>query len=781
MSRDAALVRANALPVRLWLRGGNPALFAACRALQTRETIAAEEAQAVAAQIGETLVPLPWLSDGQRNRLLALRRALHAARRPSRALIEEADTIARRAEARDLAGRIMAQRRALIGLKRAREAFTARVAEEEARMLDLPGALATDDAMAQFLLRRLGAPPSGGPTKKRQRYLERAWQVITRASVEATPRDWLSHVSLIPVADGMPAPTILPGFHIHCSESVRRAQCAAQAAINSGWPRGADRVALNPLHWIEEGDCVSVVVDEAGTPSFAILAMTEDIAAVMAKLRKGAVSVSNLLSGVPDPTAARRLLRDLAGNGVLEACCDVTGAYRQSSVPEDMPEPYPWTDVYRDTGGALPDRLYRRLERALPTILRSLALFEPPYRAIDRQGEARSWSFADTLKSSLVEEHLKQNGAPSVTADSGSGLRGTDAPPPVVPRWPLPLTEGARQITLTDAELRRLAAPELPLFWPVDVVVRVGGDPEDPLLLIKGIWPAATLDSRMAEGLSQSAGMRHQMEARHARYRAFLRRIERRTGFVFVEVVAPPYSERADNAVRRPLYTSLWTGHPDARAYFAQDPENGTYVDPASLRFSRGPGGTTCRVGSQKIWPICHATRTSAAPWKQLQKTLSAAAPLSLPVHYQSLRRLMTSGETRDHWPRVTVLDGIVLCPEVVAISAEDLWPDGAETSVRLRWIETLRGKRGLSRFVEVGAPGEVDFVTVDLESVPALRILEKKVRAAGRVHIAEKLPNPEALIMTLGDGGARGSIESELVLRFYPDDACLSPEILPR
>lgn len=76
-----ALLRMAGLPVRLWLAGGCPELFALLTTVEELAIDYRREAQVLAEKIGADLVPHPALNPLDRRELLKLRRDLHNGQR----------------------------------------------------------------------------------------------------------------------------------------------------------------------------------------------------------------------------------------------------------------------------------------------------------------------------------------------------------------------------------------------------------------------------------------------------------------------------------------------------------------------------------------------------------------------------------------------------------------------------------------------------------------------------------------------------------------------------
>ncbi|OKI36972.1 hypothetical protein A6A29_41265 [Streptomyces sp. TSRI0281] len=108
-----------------------------------------------------------------------------------------------------------------------------------------------------------------------------------------------------------------------------------------------------------------------------------------------------------------------------------------------------------------------------------------------------------------------------------------------------------------------------PTRWPVDVTLRPFDSAERATL--ESVSPAGVLSARFTESLVRMNGGAHLADT----YQAFLRRLDEETGIQSVEVLVPSLAERAANAVRRPLYTTAWTGDSDLFHYVPEPLRSG--------------------------------------------------------------------------------------------------------------------------------------------------------------------------------------------------------------
>ncbi len=162
----------------------------------------------------------------------------------------------------------------------------------------------------------------------------------------------------------------------------------------------------------------------------------------------------------------------------------------------------------------------------------------------------------------------------------------------------------ATEVTIGTDLLDQWGAANSVLNWPVDCLVRVPTPGSGFTRRLRRLEATRRARSRFADTLSDMHGVIPQVEA----YRAFLRRLEQLTGFLFVELLAPPLTDGAANAVRRPIYTSAWTGDPHAEGYLRGGADPGTYIPMSAISIRRIEGRLRAEVKGQPIWPIYHAT-----------------------------------------------------------------------------------------------------------------------------------------------------------------------------
>ncbi|MFJ5030420.1 lantibiotic dehydratase [Streptomyces sp. NPDC088560] len=362
MPGGTALLRVAGMPLAAWAAAGSPDLFARLTEHARDGERRAGRARALAAELGDTVVPRPELTAADRRAVLALRRRLHsgAAPRPADCRLLEGLSVAG-----DLAEEAVRLRRDAASADEDLRELERAVAAERARVGELGWSLVcAAPVMRAFLdeaapgvcadvVRRLAEGESwhGQRLRKRGAYL---WRALGRAAAKTTPRGWAGQVVPLPVApttgdagtgDGGATPLIPPG--------TAPGALAAEAVENVHLLRGrlggldlraadpATFLAPAPLHFLDPpGDGADTgtgvlrcwVIGPGGRDRMrqVVLRRTRPLDAVLRQLADGPRELGDIettLLGTaairaadPGPAVLRGFLAHLVELGVLQVC-----------------------------------------------------------------------------------------------------------------------------------------------------------------------------------------------------------------------------------------------------------------------------------------------------------------------------------------------------------------------------------------------------------------------------------------------------------------------------
>jgi lantibiotic biosynthesis dehydratase-like protein len=789
--RRSALVRVAGLPIQLWLAAGAPDLFATVRRLEAADTSYRAMAAALAERIGAELVPSDELSAPERGRLLAIRRGLHRGTVLSPEDSRLLDKLAARAAA-DLGDAPAGAERLAADMLTLRQDAAAAIEAESQRLLRDPWTLLRSSAAGRRVLAdqalaavadiedRLarGDPWTGKRMRQRSEHL---WRMIDRAAVKTTPRGWLGHVALAMIGDeGSAAPALTAEVAAEWTENVHASRAAA-ATSGDPW------LSLAPLQLAEPEDYLRIwaLAPDATRLRTVRVRRSAALTAVADELRTGPVRLSEFghdTFGVPgsrQQATMRAFVSRLADMGVLQF----------SAVPRQ--ERHPWQvpgqdalavhgapgylDVYRVMAGA-PSVQASRLQRAMEQVQRLRWLMQadvPPATARPADGigpvplpvlevfaaELAAWQAG----AKVLAEHQHHGWPRAHTAGSGyARLLGALAAKVDTAH---PGAETA--VDITEAMLDRAGAPGRCLRWPVDVTIRTLGP---GLCVLDNTTAAGMLDARHIEMLEWLHGPVPHATA----YREFIAELDRLSGIRSVELLVPPLSEPAANAVRRPPYTSAWTGDSDPGIYGASWHASAEYIPLAALTIHKSGDRVVVAAYGQPLRILYHATRTVRGPWKLLAGLMLRDSPQH-PLPSCSLRAGLGAFTGRDFLPRITVGGSLVVSAAQWRIGADELWARDADQLTKTRGLIRLRERRGLPRWIFVSTQLGAPPLPCDLESLRALRLMEQMTAAGPPGLIAEEMiPAPPLVATTDQDG----RVATELMLRLPASMSSLAADL---
>ncbi|MFF2325598.1 MULTISPECIES: lantibiotic dehydratase [unclassified Streptomyces] len=581
----------------------------------------------------------------------------------------------------------------------------------------------------------------------------------------------------------------------------------------------ATLLAPAPLHLTDGGGgeggsggvlrCFAIDPGDPGRLRQVAVRRTAPLDLLLTLFAEGPRTLAELERALPaaDPAVLRGFLTHLTGLGVLQPCVaprrrhsawtPAAQSLRSGTLPgpETEPgdrEPGGWfLDSCRRLDTRVPDRAAARVQRALRTAHRLAAL-----RRADRD------AVSDAPPHAPGTERL--DGRPRPLGEILTALLSSDRTPPPVPelrRYPgwhpahspdsgyarllahlascrdrtrkagAAGAVGADVVDVDDDLLDALGAPPAPDTvppWPLDCLLRPLPGP-GPVAVLETASPAGILDARFAEGLQALYGGYGTVEV----YRDFLAAVERRAGVRFVELLVPPVTERAANAVRRPVTTRWWTGDPNAAAYFGPGGPAPRYLPLDRITLRRSGDRIVAEADGVRVVPVHHATRSPMPPYDRLVRLLlSAGHPWARTMlRLDGLAAAFPAGPGITWTPRVTVGAELVVSPATWRVPRARLWrPDDGDLD-RVRVLASLGRAAGLPRFAFVRPAFEAKPVPVDLDALTALNVIERCCAAlpGDELIFEEMLPGPVAGAQgpTLCDALHRGEpVAAEVMLR---------------
>ncbi|MFJ7197499.1 MULTISPECIES: lantibiotic dehydratase [unclassified Streptomyces] len=671
---------------------------------------------------------------------------------------------------------------------------------------------------------------SGKRLRKRSAYL---WRAVGRAAAKTTPRGWVGQVAPIPVGSPQPRPGLTEPAAGDDTEGVRGGPgdrllspgaeldaLAATAVQNvhavrtgAGTPdlraaAPATLLAPAPLHLTRDDAggtggaeatlcCYTIDPDDPGRLRQVAVRRTALLHVLLTLFDEGPCTLAELEGALPaaDPAVLRGFLTHLVGLGVLQPCVAPSSLHSvwtpadraagAAGLPRpwagaDDPEPTGWfLDSYRRLDAHVPDRTAARVQRALRTAHRLAGLCRA-----DRDGAS------EAPPADFGIEQLDER--PRPVSEILTLLPTPDEPPPraaEVRRYPgwhaahgpdsgyarllahLAARRDRTQADIDDDLLDALGAPpaeDVVPRWPMDCLLRPLPGP-GPAAVLETASPAGVIDARFAEALHSLYGGYDTVDA----YRDFLAAVERRAGVRFVELLVPPVTERAANAVRRPATTRWWTGDPNACAYFGRGGPQQRYLPLDRITLRRSGHRIVAEADGERVVPVHHATRRPMPPYDRLVRLLlSAGHPWAgTALRLDGLAAAFPACGDVIRLPRLTVGTDLVVSPATWRVPRARLWRPGDGDLDRVRVLALLRRSAGMPRFAFVRPEFEAKPVPVDLEALTALNVIDRTCAAqtGDELVFEEMLPGPVAGAQgpMLGDalyGGA--PVAAELMLR---------------
>jgi hypothetical protein len=755
----AGLLRVAGVPVTVLAPAGNPALFERIRVRQRSEEDYAAFAARLADGLTTGLVPHPELPASMRGLAVSTRRVLlrgqpvdaTACRRLAvvNAVLDGPDSLTggllrAAAWSRDLVAEDGRLSRA--------------IAEEQARLATLPWELATSSPAAlravadaapdlpAEIRARLADDPGWTGKRMRQRadYLLR---ILARAACKTTPRGWLGQVAVLRAGHGngdlLLVDAQVGDYAVHTVANIEahRRELSGAADLPDAW------LSMTGLHWVD-GDrlcCWVADPDSAAGARLVRVRRTQPVDVVRKALGGGVVRAAEVAALLaPDDRGGdvvRGFLHHLVRLGVVQASTrPASRLWRWTARPRPERPGDGFVDVYRRGSGHVPAAALDRLADLVVQARRVHAVVAAPGRphpvlaTVDERPRPVTELVAWFLEN-RPPQPLERPNAAWRPPEPGTAHHRLCA-------W-LAAHADHDEVDLTQAVLGDLGVPAAEHRpWPVDCLVRPLPTGK-PFAVLEAVLAAGVADARFAHALR---GL-HDDVSHMDTYRTFLGAAAARCGVDVVEVLVPPNGTRGANVVRRPRYTGVWTGDADSATYLDEHGPTGKYLPLGHIAVRRdGERLVAEDPTGRPLWPLCHATRVPPPPWDVVLALLTAAAPVGrlagpfLPgdptAAFPALRRL----------PRLVVDGGLVLSPRSVVLTRDELPRQDMPVESRVRALARLRAGTGMPRWNFVRVRGAGRPRPVDLDSVCALRVLDRMLAdpSATALVLEEMLPGPE-------------------------------------
>ena len=819
---SSAILRLSGCPIQFWLAAGNPDLFVLLRHREELQVQYTSLGKHLVEQIGELLVPDSSISNKDRSLALRIRRQLHnrqcICESDGMRLVELSRRLTRKAD--QLINNLEAAVRLSRQMATVKNELSQLTSSEPARLSRVAWELVADSQQGKNLL--LGRNPNfyadmaarvrrGDPwsSKAMRRSSDYIWKIIDRAATKSTPRDWHGYVASISVS---PDSTMLDTISL--TEDVATVWCEnvhlQRRALSTYKLEAADaetRIAVTPLNWKSEDHLQFLVVDQDDPRHMVEVKMrrTPLLNLVHDTLASGAKVVEEFEAEILPESEKRqrnnllRFTEHLLSLGVLQLSTSLriqreswrpfrpkarktlkkflpsSSLNRTGCVAEDLSEPpgqycqekIGFLDVYRRTDDFLSMPFCIGLQRAIEQSQRILLAIEADQTSVERANALRL-----TVRDEPVPllELLRKPMQSTVTSNQVPSRR-LDWPPAANSASPYSqlltfIASRADETTVVNLSrkcLDELGIPDEVIDWPLDYVLRLPRADAGFGAVLDEVGVAGMLDARFVGHLQDFNGSLPHADS----YHRFLELLELKCDVKFIELLVPPLSTTAANAVRRPIYTHLWTGDPDISTYCTNYPSTCRYVPLNSIYLRRVGNRLIAEVDGHPICPVYHATRTPQPPWSVVANTLLAAAPLEMQWSSRRLHYSLDAFPNHNFMPRIMIDGQLVIAPKQWRIPSGAIWSPKSSLMSKIDALEQLRRRWQMPRWVFVSTGSESKPMSCDLESIRAIRILERFAALPRKeIFLVEMLPSPDQLLVSDQTGDLHDSYSSSIMLR---------------
>jgi Lantibiotic dehydratase, N terminus len=807
----SALLRLAGCPIRLWLVGANPDLFSRVRQLDELQDEYSSLGRRIAEDIGLHVVPHQSLSRKDRALALNIRRQFYNGSAISAASCGELRQTVLNVvpEAGQLINDLALAPQISRTLVNISAELSAVLMDEEITLSRAAVELAFSTPVMQALLayrsprlfeethRRLrGGTALRG--KRLRRTADFVWRTIDRAATKSTPRDWHSHIALIMVtSDGSTRLSIALNEEVVTvwSENIHsQRQALCKGSLECSEPM---RIALTPLHWATDDQLQFWVVDPDNPMHISEVEMrrTPLLDSIYRALVPGVITLREFeasLVSEPDEEQAdllRNFTKHLVRVGVLQVSSPtqvqteewrsietIAGKSADAGSSSDGCKPRAsarlkrdgFLDVYRRTCASLPLPFCLRLQGYMELAQRVLGLIEA-----DRRNAGGPSQYMDEQPRPLLVLLKERSQAEPV---NGGPKRPPHWPPASDKDSPYArllrfILARADQSTIVDISrelLDELGAPAGSIDWPIDCTLRVPRSEAGYEAILEEAFPAGSLDARFVTTLRNI----HDSVPHADSYHEFLEVLEQTSGTIFLELLIPPLSVGAANAVSRPIYTRAWTGDPDIYTYSTLRASMPRYIPLSAISIGRVGGRVLAEAEGHPVCPVYHATRIPLAPWSTVADILLSAGPLPMRWSPRRLHFSLDAFPDRQFMPRITVGHGLVLACAQWRLSSGTIWSSGSDTLAKIRALDRLRRQWRLPRWVFVSAGHRRKPISCDLESIRAIPLFEKAANSDdANILVTEMLPTPDDLLVVDEASGGNDRVASAVMLRLPCDE----------
>lgn len=610
-------------------------------------------------------------------------------------------------------------------------------------------ALVREHDAAFFGLCSEGAEEAGFWSGKRGRHRAKYLKtILQRGTFRTVPRGWYTYAGFAAVQGGPTGPLVVAARKA-ASHAVNFHDLRRRASED--WAEGDDvPLMLSPLNWRDGeriGFCVSGWANPAKVSEIS-LRRSDFLGRVLEAMEGHVLSAKEIagrMDGAVTPEETEILpafLAHLLEKGVVQACPQAGQSLsgwaapgRLSAPAHIRARPHSFTDVYTGIEGAVSADQLERVQAGMADVARLSALIEGDRAGQAGPGDARAASGSVPLLSVVRARLLKEEragGAPVPSGGTPAAFRACD--------WPLPSSRqgayarlhghigsrlgGAGPITLPGALLEGGGAAPV---WPRDAMVRLAGPAAGFCGVFDESFVAGSMDARFL-GAAERLG--HDLPQK-AFYEEFLTALQGDHGIRFVELLFPPLSLGAANAVIRPRYLDRWTGDPDCGSYFQSETAGMEFLSLERFGIERTARGQRLTCDGERIFAMYHATRLPLPPWDVLTNQMLNAAPPFMRVSSRRLHRVLDAFPEAASAPPVQTESGLVVSCAQWRLRPEEHWAPEDGLLDKMRGLARLRRDRGVPRFVFLSPGPGLRPEVCDLDDPLSPRKIEEAAETA--------------------------------------------------